>query len=116
MIETEEFNRGLGASGPLGPDDQIPLASGVRVHCADAGWPAILESLPADEPRMVAPFEGCRRDPTPIPFGTRSQHLALRLIASLDRIDTEWALQQLRETLQAMFPDQAVALSIPDGA
>jgi hypothetical protein len=109
MIETEEFNRRLGASSPLGPDDQIVLASGVRVHCTDAGWTAIFESLPADEPRMVALFEGCRRDPALIPFSTRSQHLALRLIASPDRNDTEWALQRLRESLQAMFPDQAVA-------
>jgi hypothetical protein len=107
MIDTVEFHRRLGATQPLGPDEQLLLDPGIRVLCAASGWTAVFESLSADEARMTALFDCCRREPALIPFSTRSEQLALRLQASVDRDDTDWALQRLQDSLRVMVPDRA---------
>lgn len=83
------------------------LEPGVRVVCDASGWTVIFESLPADDEQMTALFEGCAREPSVLPFTTRSSQLALRWWAEPQCDDTEAALRTLQACLGLMHPDRA---------
>jgi hypothetical protein len=102
MIDVDVFYQALGATRPMGRDEQLVLQDGIRVFCEAQHWTILFENVRATETHLQALFACARQNPRFIPFSTRSGWLALRSVCAETHDETSHAVTQVRQALQRL--------------